>query len=60
MQPEIELKPIAYTIGEPAGIGADIIIQLAQDEILNDIVCIGDARVLGKKGAGSELASNVA
>ena len=55
MQPEIELKPIAYTIGEPAGIGADIIIQLAQDEILNDIVCIGDARVLQKRALALNL-----
>jgi len=34
--------PIAYTVGEPAGIGADIIIQLAQQENLSDIVVVGD------------------
>lgn len=55
MQAEIEFKPIAYTLGEPAGIGADIIIQLAQDEILDDIVCIGDARVLQKRAQALNL-----
>ena len=39
-------KPIAYTIGEPAGIGADILIQYAQDHVLSDIVCIADRRVM--------------
>ena len=42
----INSKPIAYTIGEPAGIGADILIQHAQKHVLNDIVCIGDNRLL--------------
>jgi len=37
---------IAYTLGEPAGIGVDIIIQLAQKELLDDIVCVGDKRLL--------------
>jgi len=35
-------KPIAYTIGEPAGIGADIILQLANDADLSDVVVVGD------------------
>jgi 4-hydroxythreonine-4-phosphate dehydrogenase len=55
MQPEIKLKPIAYTLGEPAGIGADIIIQLAQDEILDDVVCIGDARLLQARARALNL-----
>ncbi|MFT4630391.1 MAG: 4-hydroxythreonine-4-phosphate dehydrogenase [Dinoroseobacter sp.] len=55
MQPEIKFKPIAYTLGEPAGIGADIIIQLAQDEILDDIVCIGDARLLQARARALNL-----
>jgi 4-hydroxythreonine-4-phosphate dehydrogenase len=37
---------IAYTIGEPAGIGPELILQLAQTEIVNDIVVIGDSRLL--------------
>ena len=39
-------KKIAYTVGEPAGIGPELIIQLAQTHQLDDIVVIGDARVL--------------
>jgi len=48
-QPPSIPPPIAYTLGEPAGIGADIIIQLAQLEQLDDIVCIGDNRLLAKR-----------
>lgn len=40
------MKTLAYTIGEPAGIGADIIIQLAQQQILSDVVCIGNQGLL--------------
>lgn len=42
---------IAYTLGEPAGIGADIIIQLAQEQILNDVVCVGDQRLLANRAS---------
>lgn len=38
--------PIAYTLGEPAGIGADIILQLSQSNDLSDVVVIGDERLL--------------
>lgn len=37
---------IAYTLGEPAGIGADIILQACAQHVLSDIVCIGDASLL--------------
>lgn len=39
-------SPIAYTLGEPAGIGPDIILQLAQQQSLSDVVLIGDADAL--------------
>lgn len=42
-------RPIAYTIGEPAGIGADILLQLAQTEPLDDLVIIGDRRLLEQR-----------
>jgi 4-hydroxythreonine-4-phosphate dehydrogenase len=42
----IPKKPIAYTLGEPAGIGADILLQLAQTQNLEDIVVIGDRAAL--------------
>lgn len=48
-------KPIAYTLGEPAGIGADIIIQLAQTKALPNIVCIGDRRLLIQRAAQLDL-----
>jgi len=42
-------KPIAYTVGEPAGIGADILLQLAQTESLGDIVVLGDLYLLEQR-----------
>ncbi|MBX2848729.1 MAG: 4-hydroxythreonine-4-phosphate dehydrogenase PdxA [Acidiferrobacterales bacterium] len=46
---------MAYTVGEPAGIGPDIIIQLAQQQRLADIVCVGDVRLLKQRAAELEL-----
>ena len=40
------MKPIAYTIGEPAGIGMDIFLKLAQLADLKDICVIGDRDAL--------------
>lgn len=42
-------RPIAYTVGEPAGIGVDIILQLAQTQALDDIVIVGDQRLLEQR-----------
>ena len=53
------MPDIAYTLGEPAGIGPDIIIQLAQSEVLDDLVCIGDASVLERRAAVMGIALNV-
>ena len=38
----IPLKPIAYTVGEPAGIGIDILLKLAKTEDLSGICVLGD------------------
>ncbi|MEM7358052.1 MAG: 4-hydroxythreonine-4-phosphate dehydrogenase PdxA [Pseudomonadota bacterium] len=46
---------IAYTLGEPAGIGADIILQVSQQQALTDLVCIGDTRLLGARAAALNL-----
>ncbi len=40
------MKPIAYTLGEPAGIGPDIILELAQHVDLSDVVVVGDRDLL--------------
>lgn len=50
-------QKIAYTLGEPAGIGADIILQLAQKMDLRDIVCIGDATLLEQRAAQLQLSA---
>ena len=39
-------KKLAVTLGEPAGIGADIVIQLSQSQDFSDLVVIGDVRAL--------------
>ena len=54
-------KPLAYTLGEPAGIGADIFIQLSQQYDLSDLVVIGDQNLLSHRAAalGLEFPSNI-
>jgi len=49
---------IAYSMGEPAGIGPDIILQLCQQELLEDVVCIADPRILRQRALdlGLEIA----
>ena len=42
-------QKIAYTVGEPAGIGPELILQLATTEDLSDVVVIGDARLLANR-----------
>lgn len=39
-------QKIAYTIGEPAGIGPELILQLAQTNDLSDVCVIGDIQIL--------------
>ncbi|MEO0367652.1 MAG: 4-hydroxythreonine-4-phosphate dehydrogenase PdxA [Pseudomonadota bacterium] len=49
-------KPIAYTLGEPAGIGPDLILQLATATSLPPFVCVGDQRVLEARAKQLNLA----
>jgi len=51
---------IAYTVGEPAGIGAELILQLAQTAPIDDIIVIGDQRLLEARAhqLGLELPKN--
>lgn len=46
MLPSTDLPRIAISTGEPAGIGPDITIQIAQQNIAADIVVIGDPNLL--------------
>ena len=39
-------KPIAYTLGDPAGIGTDILLQYAVEHPIDDLVVVGDQRSL--------------
>lgn len=39
-------QKIAYTVGEPAGVGPELILQLAQTHDLSDVCVIGDAHLL--------------
>ncbi len=47
-------QPIAITLGEPAGIGAELVIDLANQGQLNDCVIIGDSGLL--KGLPNTIA----
>jgi 4-hydroxythreonine-4-phosphate dehydrogenase len=43
------LQKIAYTVGEPAGIGPELILQLAQLHAVDDLVVIGDLRLIERR-----------
>jgi len=45
------LKPVALTPGEPAGIGPDLVVRLAGDPALDDVVVIADPRLLAQRAA---------
>lgn len=42
-------KPLALTAGEPAGIGADLCLQLAQHECRNTVVVLADKKLLQQR-----------
>lgn len=44
-------RPIAYTVGDPSGIGSDIILQLAQRHDFSDFVIVADRRALTARAA---------
>lgn len=52
---------IAYTVGEPAGIGPELILQLANTHNLDDLVVLSDARLLEirAKRLGLDLPSDL-
>jgi len=45
----MQTRKIAYTVGEPAGVGPELILQLAASQNLDDIVVIGDTRLLKQR-----------
>ncbi|MBF0470517.1 MAG: 4-hydroxythreonine-4-phosphate dehydrogenase PdxA [Gammaproteobacteria bacterium] len=47
--------PLAYTAGEPAGIGPDLIIQLCQQAPLTDVVVIADPALLQQRAKALNL-----
>lgn len=48
-------KLLALSVGEPAGIGPDLVIQLAQSNALNGLVCFADPELLKTRAAALEL-----
>ncbi len=53
------MNPLAFTPGEPAGIGPDLMIQLAQRKPLNDIVVIADPDMLAERARELNIALNI-
>lgn len=49
------MKPLALTPGEPAGIGPDLIIQLAQQQSLDDVVIVADPDLLTERARQLKL-----
>ncbi len=53
------MLPIALTPGEPAGIGPDLIIRLAQQNLPRPLVIIADPDLLAKRAARLELSLSI-
>ncbi|MFM2397829.1 MAG: hypothetical protein RLZZ144_1079 [Pseudomonadota bacterium] len=53
------LKPLAITAGEPAGIGADLCLQLASQQIAQPLVILADKSLLQQRAAQLGLAVNL-
>lgn len=51
----VETPPIAVTPGEPAGIGPDLLIQLAQQRSMQNLVCIADSGMLQQRAKKLKL-----
>jgi 4-hydroxythreonine-4-phosphate dehydrogenase len=43
------MSTIAYSVGEPGGIGADIILQLCTKQLLDDVVVVTDPKILQQR-----------
>jgi 4-hydroxythreonine-4-phosphate dehydrogenase len=50
---------IALTTGEPAGIGPDLTVQLAQEAQQHELIAIGDPELLSKRAAMLQLPLNI-
>lgn len=50
-KPHTALKPLAVSVGEPAGIGPDLVIQMAQQGFSAPLVCIADKNMLAERAA---------
>jgi 4-hydroxythreonine-4-phosphate dehydrogenase len=51
VSPPVPGSAIALTLGEPAGIGPDLCVLLAQQPVAAPVVVIGDRRLLGARAA---------
>lgn len=50
-----QLKPLAVSVGEPAGIGPDLVIQMAQQVFSVPLVCIADKNMLAARAEQLDL-----
>ena len=53
------LPRLALTLGEPAGIGAEIVTALAATDLAADLIAIGDADLLRRAAAGRNIGLHV-
>lgn len=53
------IKPLVISVGEPAGIGPDLILQLAQQGFSAPLVCMADPQLLRERAALLGLSINL-
>ncbi|HSX62091.1 MAG TPA: 4-hydroxythreonine-4-phosphate dehydrogenase PdxA [Tahibacter sp.] len=51
----MSLPRIAITLGEPAGIGPELVAELAHSDVAADLIAIGDPQLLRSAAAGRKL-----
>lgn len=51
LRPDVDPTPLAITPGEPAGIGPDLVIQLAQSHLIDNWIVIADPELLKRRAA---------
>lgn len=54
-----EVMPLAVTPGEPAGVGPDIVLQLAKQDLLYDVIIVGSLELIQQRALELALDINI-
>jgi 4-hydroxythreonine-4-phosphate dehydrogenase len=59
LMPQLPARPLVISVGEPAGIGPDLIVQMAQQGFPAPLVCMADRNLLRERAEQLALAVNL-